>query len=379
MSLIGTCDYYMESCVSYVIRKGARKVNLCMQSFKNILLSANGKTVRGCLQQISSYPTYCPSTNCHICSDPMCNNDIFPDDRLLCYQCNSTADPDCNHFQIETDNVPIVCPTFKYDDMCYRYWDADNKIGYRGCLSDADVITDECKRNPERCSMCSSYGCNADYLVRDPRLWCIQCDRNVACMWAYKTPTQMCTEKVAFYEKESCYQYLYPSGTLAKRGCSLDQTELCSTEKCVHCDTPFCNGESFLTQSCIRCTSDQNKDCDQNPADLVGEKCVIDPTYSQRGCYSYRDGKRFFFVRVGKTYSLYKTVSESNTVHRGCYFDMEDDWRMNCATTHQNRCSRCFGTDCNTNEQGQASILAPPFFLLWLLLVTALGGTNKIN
>lgn len=72
--------------------------------------------------------------------------------------------------------------------------------------------------------------------------------------------------------------------------------------------------------------------------------------------------------------------SELNVVHRGCYYDMEEDWRANCDTTHQNRCTRCFGQNCNTNEQGSGSIVTMSrqvliaSLLLWVALVLPSNG-----
>lgn len=256
-----------------------------------INVPANGKTVRGCQKEVDPEPTYCPSTNCVVCPTSDCNYGIVPTSRIQCFQCNSTSDPDCNGNQFDNHfNSPKPCTSFQYDDQCFKYWDEATGVGYRGCLSDKDEVVGNCESNPERCATCSFPGCNFDPLLRNPQLWCVQCDRSAACMWSYKTPSQPCARQVPFYETESCYQYLYPSGLFAKRGCALDDKEFCEDKTCPTCTSHFCNGDSYLSQSCVRCRTDGSELCEEKAAEIEGEKCIIDPTYSQRGCYSFRDG-----------------------------------------------------------------------------------------
>lgn len=140
-----------------------------------------------------------------------------------------------------------------------------------------------------KCLTCSSYSCNSEYILRDPQLWCIQCEGTAACMWSFRTPTRPCANQVAFYENESCYQHLSPSGLMATRGCTLDDPHFCTDKECQVCSNYFCNGASYIKQSCIRCTSTEL--CEREPSEIEGEICPVDPTYTQRGCYSFRDGK----------------------------------------------------------------------------------------
>lgn len=74
-------------------------------------------------------------------------------------------------------------------------------------------------------------------------------------------------------------------------------------------------------------------------------------------------------------------VLETAVLHRGCYFDMEDDWRTNCETTHKDRCTRCYGTNCNTNEQGSGHIATASKVLIIVMLSVGVlwwpGGNNE--
>lgn len=222
---------------------------------------------------------------------------MVPLNRLQCYQCNSTADPECSASQFGNPNqAPTPCSTFKYDDQCYKYWDADGSIGYRGCLSDDDAIVKACELEPKRCSICAFSTCNNEYLIRDSSLWCVHCNETEACMWTSKSPISKCERQVTFYDIESCYQYLFPSGLSAKRGCVLDDEELCGEggtggDSCTQCRTHFCNGASYLSQSCVRCNSADSLLCEEGASEIAGNQCIVDPIYSQRGCYSFRDGE----------------------------------------------------------------------------------------
>lgn len=226
-----------------------------------------------------------------VCPTPDCNYGLVPPTRIQCFQCNSTTDPDCNGSQMNSHfSAPLPCATFKYDDQCYKYWDEENSIGYRGCVSDGDDSALACGQSPERCVKCPFSRCNFDPLLRDPHLWCNQCDRTAACMWSFNSPTKPCEKKVVFYESESCYQYLYAGGRAAKRGCTLEDKELCRDDACHTCTSHFCNRDSYLSQSCVRCSSTNSELCEVQANMIDGERCNIDPNYSQRGCYSFRDG-----------------------------------------------------------------------------------------
>lgn len=216
----------------------------------------------------------------------------------------------------------------------------------------------ECEQNPERCSICDYSGCNYDYILRNPRIWCVQCDRTPDCMWSFRTPTKSCNNQVAFYETESCYQHLYPNGLSAKRGCTLDDPELCQQggDSCQTCSSYFCNGATYLTQKCIRCTSTDSELCEERADQIEGDTCIVDPTHAQRGCYSFRD--------------------ELGTVFRGCYFDMEVEWADNCTTTYKDRCTRCYGLNCNTNYQGGGDSLNPIKLVMMLPMMSLLWWSN---
>lgn len=250
--------------------------------------------MRGCSKEIDPDPTFCPSTNCNVCPDSACNGNLVPKGRLQCYQCNST-DIRCNGYQREVNEDALrPCKNFKYDDKCFMFWDEGNEFGYRGCLSDLDEVVSECGRNPVHCNKCSFPNCNSNYLVSDPTILCVQCDRNPACMWSFRSTTRRCQKQVAFYKTESCYQHLYPNGVMAKRGCTQDSS-FCSENDCRLCTDHICNGESYSKQSCVRCrsngTDEASRMCQREAHKLAGEHCIVDPTYAERGCFTFRDGE----------------------------------------------------------------------------------------
>lgn len=60
--------------------------------------------------------------------------------------------------------------------------------------------------------------------------------------------------------------------------------------------------------------------------------------------------------------------AEAGALFRGCYNEMKDDWRTFCETSFADRCTRCYGDNCNTNYQGIGHVIIPPKALIECLL-----------
>lgn len=276
------------------------------------------------MKEIDPDPTYCPSTNCVVCYDSDCNQGVVPSHRILCYQCDSNTDPLCESSQKEDEQRKAKpCATFKFDDQCYMSWNEGNEIGFRGCTSDQSQAVTECEKDPIRCSKCSDSNCNFDYLTRESTLRCVHCDKNPACMWSFRSSNYVCQKRVPFYKTESCYNYLYPSGVMAKRGCTLDDADFCQGNTCSRCTDYFCNGASYLKQSCVRCRSDGNDSksqlCEAEANNIPGEECIVDPIYTERGCYSFRDGTYLCQVLVCGVTGRFSCIS----MNCGLFFSMQ--------------------------------------------------------
>ena len=63
-------------------------------------------------------------------------------------------------------------------------------------------------------------------------------------------------------------------------------------------------------------------------------------------------------------------------MHRGCHFDMEERWINNCETTYKNRCTRCYGQNCNTNLQGASDRVGVSIILPFLFVVGGIYSSH---
>lgn len=91
---IETCRNYRSSC--------------------GIEIDEKGFTHRGCLNQASNFRKKL-SNNTFICDEDNCNVEIFPKDRLKCYQCSGNEE--CNLDSIK----PEPCTIYVKHDQCFTY------------------------------------------------------------------------------------------------------------------------------------------------------------------------------------------------------------------------------------------------------------------
>ncbi|XP_067631910.1 uncharacterized protein [Eurosta solidaginis] len=109
-----------------------------------------GHTRRGCLSlQTQNGQKPCEAGKCSICTGNICNNEIFPFNRLACHICNSNSDSNCaaspNHLQI--------CPIYSENDRCVTI--RTDHIE-RGCESHFG----KCNNTRVNCETCEQNGCN---------------------------------------------------------------------------------------------------------------------------------------------------------------------------------------------------------------------------
>lgn len=220
-------------------------------------------------------------------------------DDAYCYTCNSTADNLCASTQNETSvaNAQTQCAT----GTCYTYLDQANDIFYRGCLSaatDPTNVSQMCQDNPKFCVTCAEQLCNGKPKLRDPLRSCVVCNDSVECRWRQEinaAETMRCQKPVYFYyQNEYCYDLETAEGNV-RRGCLIDEPEVCEANSCNVCGDYACNRKSYEEQWCIQCSSteggERGRNCDSKPEAIGGWRCQVDPLYQARGCYSYRDGE----------------------------------------------------------------------------------------
>lgn len=119
-----SCDSEQDDRCTMMKHGESFKSILCKNYLSTCLVGINsgGHTYRGCSTDSSINDKIYYSKGFEICSDEKCNEFIFPKDRLLCYQCNGSAECDFN----ETSNLsiePVTCKHYTKDDKCYAYVD----------------------------------------------------------------------------------------------------------------------------------------------------------------------------------------------------------------------------------------------------------------
>lgn len=100
------CDNYLSTCL--------------------IGIDAHGRTHRRCSVDYEHDSLEFPDNQFMVCTPNKCNNDIWPSDRLQCYECN--GEPECDFMTKITselvfgsDRVLKPCNILSAYDQCYAY------------------------------------------------------------------------------------------------------------------------------------------------------------------------------------------------------------------------------------------------------------------
>lgn len=109
-----------------------------------------------------------PPTEFASCSEDICNDELYPQNRITCHKC---AGVNC----LNANDLPtaLPCRTYRPDDQCFTYF--FNGVATRGCLSENENLATTCL-NETLCSKCVGAGCNGK-TVEDER--CIVCDSEI--------------------------------------------------------------------------------------------------------------------------------------------------------------------------------------------------------
>lgn len=97
-------------------------VSICTNYLSSCAIAIeNGHTHRKCYEDINS-TNEIVQTTMHICSDDKCNGNLFPENRLQCYQCN--GDEECKNITENTRMGP--CTIYSENDQCYSLLNEGN-------------------------------------------------------------------------------------------------------------------------------------------------------------------------------------------------------------------------------------------------------------
>uniref|UniRef100_A0A336MP54 CSON002700 protein n=1 Tax=Culicoides sonorensis TaxID=179676 RepID=A0A336MP54_CULSO len=306
--------------------------NICSQSVCNneIYRDNNGiKNVsRGCLHTIPNeiLKNECASnsTNCKICEATECNKKVNFQE---CIECDSNTNENCATLS-DVSKLPLVrCKN--YHDKCYArlYKDDTNHLNtIRGCASE-DFI---CPLNDTNCLTCDSNNCN-NGVVPISRVQCFHCDENVnpdCSFMSEKLPPLHYCVKYDDVKGDQCYTKLDLNKKII-RGCISDlksQTECDKNGKCLKCNYDGCNRQLKFSKPslfCVNCESNFNR----NNSCLWGQH-----TSSAELCKNT--------VEFGTTEECFSMTSQTGHVKRGCLHD-------NPQICDQNTCKKCTTSGCN--------------------------------
>lgn len=305
-------------------------------------LNSSGQVIRRCTE---SPEEKCEDEKrCKLCEEQLCNGEVFPADRLKCFQCNSTnAGDECS-----LANIKFLkpCNTYKETDQCFTFAD-DKSLLHRGCASDNNVGC-----NVDNCLKCSGDSCNNIGLAVNNTLKCVNCDssKDNGCESGDVTvASETCNGTHHLNERETCYVHSVTSTdkkSTIKRGCYFDLAEAEKTacdnsESCHVCGVDECNKIDNFSESrgfkCYVCSSETNQDCDEeNVPGITAEVCAITPNSFNEGpgCFVQRNDK--VVVRDCKT-----SATLQNTTLNSCSVDTEVKGK---------NCIVCDGDSCNKME-----------------------------
>ncbi|XP_030383159.1 uromodulin-like [Scaptodrosophila lebanonensis] len=306
--------------------------NMCVKQ-----LNDAKRVVRGCGDGKS-----CESNTeaCIACVGPNCNEGIYPESRLQCYQCEN-----CNFLN---NNSSMPCLVYDDAEKCYARAESADTM-QRGCFSDPAAKCSASTTDP-KCLSCNENGCNK--LKYERNVDCFQCSDADSCAGSQaENIVPPCSKPVGYAETDVCYTQVKDGITY--RGCFNERDsqlgECSEATSCTTCISKACNWEETgkvqdSNFTCIRCRSDNFAGCRDAADKIGGEKCTKECT----------DNKCF-------------TGTWDGIVVRGCLCDATHQMVHQCTDSSDDTCDVCEGPNCNTKAINNASASKPIALMLSVL------------
>ncbi|XP_039432770.1 proprotein convertase subtilisin/kexin type 5-like [Culex pipiens pallens] len=282
---------------------------------------AGGILERGCRSALTAQEqTACTGELCNLCGDAGCNKGVFPENRLLCYQCKNTNgnDVSCSN-ELTGDSKAGVCKIYKADDKCYSRVTATLNFE-RGCQSDLGENAKVCD-TLSSCLECDGKNCNSlsEQTLKDSTK-CQRCTSDDAGCLAGTAPVQSCGQT-----GDSCFVRINNDGKLERDCLSTLKTDeekvKCNslTDKtCIACTEAGCNKQKWL--KCHKCD---------------GDACKAAQPGEGEHCTNYKESDK-----------CYERFLDGTDVERGCESDLDPTTENVCVANQQ--CKTCSDADgCN--------------------------------
>lgn len=325
--------------------------SICM-----IGIDENGHIHRQCKSRKSD-TTASDFKNDFICDDIKCNVDLFPKDRLKCYQCVGDECSDLsnssNGTEVSVKSEP--CAILLQREQCYTYIDKGkiinkilshicainnftDKVIVRGCLSDSTNESLMCKQS-SACVKCTTSGCNNYSRYKKPEFSCVKCSDLEECAFGQNTSLVIpCANEVSLGDEESCYirsignsfyyrihliQIIIVSFKISfilglkgtkqvERGCTLDIDFDVNREKkgFKKCSVPGCNVENVRFNWCLRCHGEISGNCSstKNPYEYFHYCDHSSYPYKKRGCFTKQSGIKRHYTQTKNQLSFYVSI-----------------------------------------------------------------------
>lgn len=259
------------------------------------------------------------------CDGVDCNRNIFPRNRLQCFQCDSESDCDLNSESDYAAQIAKPCKVLSNYDKCYTFIEKgiyrnilfiffmrfqyylnfnffpDNKIS-RGCLTDTANSRILCNESFPTCEICTRDACNNHPKLRAAKLSCFQCNDTEKCGYGQMVPmanNAVCTNDVMFSHTESCFVHKDKDNNIF-RNCTLDHPNAvkdpnwCKAKaNCKKCHQADCNNENVRYDRCAICQSGVNGECStlQDKSNFI-KSCNGPYPYDKRGCFTMVQSKQ---------------------------------------------------------------------------------------
>lgn len=290
-----------------------------------------GEVERGCIGELDlvNYKNCLGGILCDVCDRENCNQNVYPDDRLRCFVCDSASDASCK----ENPANEKICPVFNENQVCVSKVTSVQSI-VRGCSEQVQCEND----NIYDCELCPLHSCNTAKLLnlrsvgnsgvwQDIPLTCLECEED-SCTTSENVNKVQCKNN----PEQNCVT-VFDGETVISRGCADPVYEKhidhCRSNagNCYECKSNECNSLTSKTSltTCVTCESSTNLDCVEKPR-------TITPT---RKC----DGKCMTAVHL-----LAGRINPTYEVVRSCLNDKDSVDANACDGVN---CKPCEGERCN--------------------------------
>lgn len=263
------------------------------------------------------------------CSTPLCNDFIYPRDRLRCYQCD-----DCNSLTIEPQYCRLY---FAFHAACVVYLNPTTNAVHRGCQT--DVEDSYCDEGNTHCVYCMYNNCNRDLSHRESSFACYTClEEDLPCTSVDKH-TKIVPYAYIVELGRGVYCWTIHAGvnsTVVYRMHDMEPRleyylgKFCGGDvnyQCERCMGNLCNvNEGYGV--CYECREDQTG-CNMFGSDLVPVACAAHYA-NHYGCYSF---------------AVDRPVNLTSGIRRGCINDLDFLHRQSCSSTPY--CFYCESDFCN--------------------------------